>query len=94
VAEDRAVGSAAWRIAVKAAVAFLPQPFRLGGVLGIRHALREFGQPVAGQLTPARQFKRKPDHARLLRAWQLFGFFDDAASRPASILVDEVAAFK
>ncbi len=63
--------------AVKSAMDFFPQSFFFGGIVGISHLLGQFGQLLAGQLTFARQFKSKLEHAGLLCTRQLFDFFND-----------------
>jgi hypothetical protein len=63
---DRGGGFAAWLVAVKATMDFLPQLFGFGGIIGIRHALRQFGQLVAGKLTFASQFRSGLNHSSRL----------------------------
>ena len=73
---------------------FPAQLLRFGRIVGIRHALCEFGQLVAGQLTIARQLKSEPEHKRLFRARQLLDLFDDAACCHGVPIADGAVAFK
>lgn len=85
---------AAWLLAVKTAMDLFPQLLRLGGIVGIRHALRHFGQFVPWRLTFARQLKSKLDYARLFCARQLLDLFDDAAGGHKATILDGITAFK
>ena len=94
MAEDRDGESAAWLLAVKAAMDFVPQRLRLGGIGGIRQALREFGELVTGQLTLARQLESELQHARLFCARQVLNFFNDTGGGHKATLPNSPSVFK
>jgi hypothetical protein len=73
---------------------FFPQFFLFGGVFRFNHALREDAQFLSRELALAREFKRKPENARLFRARQVLDLFNDAGCCHAVTIIGNWASFK
>jgi hypothetical protein len=76
----------AWLFAVKATVDIFTQFLDFSRIIRVNHALGQFAQFLAGELTPARQFQRILNDARLLFRRQLFDFFDDGTGGHAQTI--------
>jgi len=73
---------------------FFLQLLCLGGIFGIRHALRQFGQLVARQLAFAGEFKSELNHARLFRGRQVLDFLNDTGGSHNPKLPNSTTLFK